>query len=226
MQKKPRKPLPFDTRHFTRLAENGALPENRQSLFEGIFKRNHWAANATSGAGAEDAQTTVLQRELPRIFQHLGIKSVLDVPCGDFNWMKHLDLSGIDYTGGDIVPDLVEKNQRDFGRDNRRFVHLDLLQAPLPAADLLLCRDVLVHFSFADIQAALTNIRRHPIRYLMTTTFTECPENEDIVTGDWRILNLEKPPFNFPPPLLLLNEQCTEGDGTYGDKCLGVWEVG
>jgi hypothetical protein len=59
----------------------------------------------------------------------------------------------------------------------------------------------------------------------MTTTFTECEENVDIVTGDWRIINLQIPPFSLPEPVLILNEECTEGDGTYADKSLGLWKI-
>jgi len=46
------------------------------------------------------------------------------------------------------------------------------------------------------------------------------------VTGDWRLLNLQRPPFNFPPPLRLMNERCTESRGAFGDKSLGLWLVG
>jgi hypothetical protein len=56
-------------------------------------------------------------------------------------------------------------------------------------------------------------------------THPDCEENEDITTGDWRLLNLEKPPFNFPKPLQLLNEQCSEGGGQFCDKSLGLWRV-
>ena len=43
------------------------------------------------------------------------------------------------------------------------------------------------------------------------------------MTGDWRPLNLERPPFNLPAPALLLNEGCTEGGDTFADKSLGLW---
>jgi len=50
--------------------------------------------------------------------------------------------------------------------------------------------------------------------------------NAEAATGDWRPLNLERPPFNLPPPLVLVNEQCTEAQGRYADKSLGVWRLG
>jgi hypothetical protein len=45
------------------------------------------------------------------------------------------------------------------------------------------------------------------------------------MTGDWRPLNLERPPFNFPPPAELLAEGCTEAEGRFLDKCLGLWAI-
>jgi hypothetical protein len=102
---------------------------------------------------------------------------------------------------------------------------LDLTSSPLPPADLLLCRDCLVHLSLTDARRALANIRRSDITYLLTTTFPAEPTNVDVVTGDWRPLNLQRPPFGFPEPLELLVEGCTEQQGLFADKSLGLWRV-
>ena len=47
----------------------------------------------------------------------------------------------------------------------------------------------------------------------------------DITTGEWRTLNLSLKPFSFPPPLALIDEQCSEGEGEFRDKCLGLWRI-
>lgn len=60
----------------------------------------------------------------------------------------------------------------------------------------------------------------------MTTTFTGPRPNHDIATGGWRTLNLTLAPFNFPPPLRVVNEKCTEGGNAFSDKSLGVWALG
>jgi hypothetical protein len=49
--------------------------------------------------------------------------------------------------------------------------------------------------------------------------------NTDIKTGDWRPLNLEIEPFNFPKPNLLLSEYRYKGKMAYTDKSLGLWEL-
>jgi hypothetical protein len=82
---------------------------------------------------------------------------------------------------------------------------------------------IMLKFSFEDIHKSLLNIKKSGSQYLLTTTFTECQSNKKIVTGDWRIINLQKPPFNFPKPLEIINEGCSEGEGTYDDKSLGLW---
>ena len=123
------------------------------------------------------------------------------------------------------MPAIISHNRKKHGSAAREFAVMDITAGPLPDADLLFCRDCMVHLSNDDALKALGAIRRSGIRYLLATTFTECDMNGDIVTGDWRIINLEKAPFNLPPPLELVNEHCTEGGGTYADKSLGLWRV-
>ena len=72
---------------------------------------------------------------------------------------------------------------------------------------------------------ALRNICDSGSTYLMTTSFPGRRKNEDIVTGQWRPLNLEVAPVAFPAPLRIVNEGCTEGDGAFRDKSLGLWRV-
>jgi hypothetical protein len=91
--------------------------------------------------------------------------------------------------------------------------------------DLILCRDLLVHLSFHDIKSALSNIFESGSRFVLTTTFPTRDINRDIETGQWRPLNLQRPPFSFPPPIRLITERCTELGGQWADKCLGLWEV-
>ena len=117
------------------------------------------------------------------------------------------------------------KNQNKFGDENRKFLHLDLTKHKLPKVDLIFCRDCLVHLSFEDIFKAGSNIKSSGAVWFMTTTFPEEKTNRDIITGGWRPLNLELPPFNFPKPELILNENCTEHDGAFADKSLGLWKT-
>ncbi|HEX5634534.1 MAG TPA: class I SAM-dependent methyltransferase, partial [Gemmatimonadales bacterium] len=122
-------------------------------------------------------------------------------------------------------PELIADDARRHAALGRDFRVLDLLASPLPAVDLVLCRDCLVHLSFADIARAVANLRRSGSRWLLTTTFPAQDVNEDVVTGDWRPINLQAAPFDWPAPEELLVEQCTEADGRFADKSLGLWRL-
>lgn len=220
-----RSAVPFDPEYFARRASagDGVTPVE---IFRQIYETNHWSGRQSrSGPGASEDQTTRIREALPALCRTLGVRTILDIPCGDFNWMADVAFGEIDYIGADLLPELVATNSERYGREGRRFVTLDLTSSPLPAADLMLCRDCLVHLSFAEIDRALQNLRAADIRYLLTTTFPSQLHNVDIVTGDWRPLNLEHPPFSFPPPLRLINEECTECEGKFADKSLGLWRI-
>ena len=197
-----------------------------QERFERIYATNLWSDPDTrSGTGSSLDSTRVLRAELPKALRKLGAQVLLDAPCGDFTWMEHVDLSGIEYIGGDIVPAIVTDNKRRYAGEARRFNELDLTRDPLPIADVLLCRDCLVHLSYENIRAVLANIAQSNIRYILMTSFPGRGDNRDVEDGDWRPLDFEAPPFSFPPPVLTIVEECEEEGGAYDDKALVAWRV-
>lgn len=200
---------------------------NLAQRFDLIHRTNLWGADSSaSGVGSELAATATLRQELSSLLQTLGVRSLLDLPCGDFTWMAHMDLSGIRYCGADIVPELIATNTARYAVPDRiGFRRLDLVTDPLSAADLILCRDCLVHLSFAHIRAALDNIRRSGTRWLLTTTFLRLESNRDIEDGDWRALNFRRAPFAFPEPETVIVEGCDEAGGDYADKVLALWDI-
>lgn len=200
--------------------------EETEQVFTDIYKKNGFnGKDSVSGPGSDVYQTRVIVKELPVLFGDFGVLAMLDIPCGDFHWMQSVDLIDIDYTGADIVNDLIENNTEQYARDGLRFQKLDLLKDRLPKVDLIFTRDCLVHLSFEDIFRALDNICNSQSEYLLTTTFTGRIDNHDIKTGQWRPLNLELSPFFLPKPLKIINESCTENDGIYSDKTLGLWKI-
>ena len=100
-----------------------------------------------------------------------------------------------------------------------------MCSSPLPVADMVFVRDCMVHLPFSMIAAALSNIHASGSRLLMATTFPATPVNRDIALGDFRPINLQAPPFNFPPPIELVLEHCTEANGVHADKAMGVWRI-
>ncbi len=200
--------------------------KGRQKKFEAIYRNNWFGGNeSVSGPGSSLEQTHVIREQLPKLIKDLGVKTFMDAPCGDFHWMSKVALNIDKYIGIDIVPDLIRANQQKYSSEDRKFLALDIVNDELPTADFIMCRDCFIHLSNKDIKAALKNIHRAHIVYLLTTTFTDLTVNTDIVTGHIRPINLQAPPFNFPEPLIVINENCTEGDGAFFDKSLALWRV-
>jgi hypothetical protein len=195
--------------------------------FRRIHDSNLWgAAASSSGLGSEMEATAALRAELPRLLARLGITSLLDAPCGDAGWINTADL-GVRYAGVDIVPALVESLRAraaagEIGGDYRL---ADITHNSLPRCDAILCRDCLVHLSFANIERALANFKASGAAWLIATTFPGWQTNHDCEDGDWRALNFERAPFSWGAPVELLNENCTEAGGGWRDKSLGVWRL-
>jgi Methyltransferase domain len=213
-------------RHRRAMAEHAT--SSPQEVFSYIYDRNVWnSRESASGAGSELARTEALRREFPALLQQIGTKVLLDLPCGDLNWIRKIDLPVASYIGADIVPALIERNRRRFeaaSGGRMRFQVVDLIEGELPAADTILTRDCLIHLSNAHVQSALENIRASGhLEWMLLTHFPGVEENIDIATGNWRPTNLCRPPFNLPEPDFVLDEEHAE----YGrfPQYLGAWRI-
>ena len=164
-------------------------------------------------------RTEAIRAQLSGLLSSVGARSLLDAACGDFNWMRHTPLNGVEYLGVDIVPELIARNQLMYEDQARRFATLDITRAVLPRVDVILCRDCLIHLSNGDGLRAVSNFKSSGARFLLATTHPGMTENVDIESGAWRNLNLQLPPFNLPEPLKTITE-----DGELG-KTLGLWSL-
>ncbi len=196
-------------------------------VFTIIYRRKVWQdPESRSGSGSNLRATQALRAELPHLIQSLQIRLMLDVPCGDFNWMKEVNLGRLNYLGADIVEELIENNNARFAAPTRKFVCLDILKDPIPRVDLIFCRDCLVHFSYHHIWEAIRRFKASGSTYLATTTFPQINQNADIPTGQHRDINLQMPPFSFPEPIMLLNDGLPPPTGVpEASKKVGVWKV-
>jgi len=193
---------------------------SRAAVFSEIHRTNAWRdPESVSGRGSTLARTTVITSQLPVLLQELNADSLIDAACGDFNWMRYVDLGSIKYIGVDIVPALIARNRQLYQTDQRTFAVQDITKDRLPDADVILCRDCLIHLSFKSIKAAISNFKKTSAIYLLCTTHSTVTKNTDCPDGSWRNINLLLPPFNFPPPVKLFVEDAELGKG------LGVWRL-
>lgn len=179
------------------------LRENSvQERFRLINQKNLWGSSESrSGRGSEIAYTENLRRWLIETIPKYKVKRLLDAPCGDMNWMiLVLRKVDVDYVGIDIVEDIINLNKRHFEDSKTRFQVANICEDTLPECDMLIVRDFLFHLSYADIDRFLRNISNLRYNYLLTTTIDTGinHSNSDIITGDFRCINLFSHPFNFP----------------------------
>jgi hypothetical protein len=203
--------------------------KNDQDLkfkFKKIFKENLFGGgDSVSGPGSDALQTRIIKEEIPNLMRKYQISSLIDAPCGDFFWMRDVNLKGMSYIGCDIVQELIDKNNKQFSGSERKFICVNIVNEVLPKSDIILSRDCLVHLSNEQIFKALNNFVKSGSQYLLTTTSPDLRRNLDLGSNIWRPINLSLSPFLFNTPLEIINEGCTENDGIYRDKSLALWKL-
>ena len=195
--------------------------ERRRQVFESIWLANQWGgAESRSGPGSGVVRTAPFRAALEKFLRRVDARVIYDAPCGDFHWMSHVSLpAGCAYIGADIVPALVDLVRRRYQTPGRDFRVADIVAEPPAAADVWLCRESLFHLSFEDALAVVAHWRRSSIRYFLATTTPTLLANTDVASGDWRMLNLNAPPFDLGDPAEVL----PDGAPADPDKVIGVW---
>ncbi|WP_126284853.1 class I SAM-dependent methyltransferase [Burkholderia stagnalis] len=211
------------------------MSNERAEFFTRVYRENLWnGLESRSGQGSDQWFTKKLAEGLPDALRKLGVSRLLDLPCGDFNWMKSVDLTGVDYIGGDIVPDMIEVNNVNYGSPSRQFVVLDIATSMLPSADMIFVRDCFIHFSNELIFQALGNIARSDIRYLCLGTLSrrryppiqniDLERTEHGVDFQYRPIQFESPPYSFPEPILEIEDGAENSDVRW-ISTMAVWEI-
>src|SRR5438046_7814005 len=61
--------------------------------FTDIYRhRGFGGADSASGPGSDLAQTQSIRDALPELLRELGVRTLLDIPCGDYHWMRQVPL--------------------------------------------------------------------------------------------------------------------------------------
>ncbi|CAJ0822660.1 class I SAM-dependent methyltransferase [Ralstonia flaminis] len=212
------------------------MKDTRAEFFSNVYQNNLWGSGQSrSGEGSELAWTGDLVERLPALLRTYGVRRLLDVPCGDFHWMQTVDLDGVEYVGGDIVPQIVAVNRERYASASRSFIELDIVADALPSADMIFVRDCFIHFNNALVMEALRNIARSDIRYLCVThdlNAARYPNGHNIeldraqagVNFEYRPIHFELPPYSFPPPVAALKDGDNWAEWA-GVKTMAVWDV-
>lgn len=195
-----------------------------ESIFTLIYRLRLWGhRGSVSGPGSSLGATEALRAELPVLLRELGIRRLLDAPCGDCHWIREVDLPVEQYTGCDIVQPLITDHRRHLAGPGREFFSANIITDTLPTADLILCRDCFIHLPIRDIVATLRNFRDSRSTWLLTTNYRRVRRNRPLVTGLWRRINLQAPPFCFPEPVRCIEEPTPAGRDA--GKHLALWRL-
>lgn len=178
--------------------------ESLSERFSEIYRDEHWVIgcdDSRSGSGSTLGATANLHRKLPELFDKLDVRSVVDVGCGDFNWMKEVQPLP-SYIGIDIVESVIAANRAQYSREGVVFICADVTTIGIPNGDAVLCREVLFHLSFEDIARVMRRVAQSGAKYFIATTDEGTLFNADITSGDFRMLNLRRAPTRLPAPIV------------------------
>lgn len=196
---------------------------NKEKKFELIYKTNYWKSKITgsrSGRGSDNDSTENIRKDLSKFLSEKKISSILDIPCGDFYWMSQINLKHINYHGADIVTEIININNKKFKSKNTLFSKLDVVKDNLPYADLLLCRDCLVHLDIDEIFLALDNIKKSKPKFFASTCFLDFSNTLSELDDNWKPINLSKSPFNLRSPDYILDDS----NNDQSSKKLFIWK--
>ena len=223
-----RRALQLFTRKFNVpfLVKQDFVPNGR--YFQDIYKRRLFGkSTSASGPGSSLDATKVTRESIVQLFDQYGIRTIADLPCGDFLWFRAIELKDLKYIGFDIVPELISELREVF--PGQQFDIHDATSDLLGTYDLILCRDLLVHLTNEQALKVIDNFKESGSTYLLATTFVNLERNVELRVPrfgvGWRPLNLAVFPFNLGSPIRTINENSSEGRGRYQDKSLGLWKL-
>jgi SAM-dependent methyltransferase len=169
--------------------------DDHARIFDDHYKSNLWIGGG-SGSGSTPEITAEYRNFLVAFLRDHKIKSVVDLGCGDWQFSQMIDWTGIDYTGID-VSGVVLANTKKHARPSVKFIQLDGSRNELPLADLLIAKDVLQHWSNADVSKFIPKMKK--FKYALITNGTHeiaKIQNENTRSGGCRPVDLSAPPFN------------------------------
>lgn len=179
------------------------------------------------GPGSSMWYTKNIRKNLSNFFQKHKINSILDAPCGDFQWMSSIKFSdGFEYKGADITKNLIDRNNSLYGN---MFYHLDITEDDLPNAQCIFVRDCLFHLKNEYKIKFFKNFLRNKFDFILTTMHPYCKENKEIKenTIDYEQINWLIYPWDFPKPLDIIEDYGDSKDIRflqYPYRVMALWE--
>ena len=166
--------------------------------FNRIYAEGSWAKDAsgkgTSGSGSTLEITQEYRAYVEDFIKKHAVKSVIDAGCGDWGFSSAMDWGDASYLGIDIASDVIEAVRKKYERGKIRFQIGDITE-DLPAADLLISKDVLQHLSNKLVHKFIkNNLRKGKYKWVILTN-NRGSENRASSNGGYRMIDLAVSPF-------------------------------
>ena len=131
-------------------------------VFGQIYSSGSWGKNDAgegySGTGSTVEATVVYRAFLQAFMKTHDVHSVVDAGCGDWEFSRTIDWTGVDYKGYDIVAPVIQKDTKRYAAPNIAFFVANIVEDDLPTADLLVCKNVLQHLPNGDVARFLARL--------------------------------------------------------------------
>ena len=164
---------------------------NNKEIFNNAYLDNLWGGGSGHGSKKENVKPWI--KAVNSIIQEKKISSVLDLGCGDGQWLDLLDLNGVSYIGVDISEIAIGLNKNKNTSNKLVFINDDIINFEYPKVDLIIIKDVLQHLPYNLINKILDKIKYSCKYALFCEDFLDF--EKDIEFGDYRGLNLASKKF-------------------------------
>jgi SAM-dependent methyltransferase len=170
-------------------------------VFTSIYRQKHWGEG--SGGGSSEEQTAAYRQFLSDFILKKKVKSVVDLGCGYWAFNELINWHGAAYTGIDVVDAVQGQNRAKSATENRHFITGDIRTCDIPKCDLLIIKDVLIHWTNAEVITFFG--RKLPAKHILITNDDRVQEvNTDIsVPGQYRDIDITKKPFNIKAKVVM-----------------------
>ncbi len=168
------------------------------NTFNHIYAEGTWgrdvAGKGTSGTGSTLEITREYRAYVEDFMKKHSVKSVVDAGCGDWSFSSAMDWSNASYLGIDIASDVIAAVRNKHETDKIKF-QVGNITDELPAAELLISKDVLQHLSNELVHKFIrNNLRKGKYKWVILTN-DRGSENHDVASGGYRAIDLAAPPF-------------------------------
>jgi len=175
-----------------------------EKIFTQIYDKDFWTNG--SGPGSHKDHTVEYRKLLQEYFNNPNFSSYIDLGCGDWQIMSLIEIpKNKIYKGYDIVKSVIESNKTKYNKKNITFYHnLDI--SAIDGGDLVIIKDVMIHWPNEKVMECIKNVLPKFKYALITNDYLpdEVSLNSEIKPGQFRYIDVTKPPFNLKSTKMVL----------------------